>query len=104
MTKTMRSRTFWILTALAERPRNGHGLRRKVSARVTLPVGTMFAILDRLCADGLVEVDRDEWVEGRERRYYRLSAAGDAMLVSPAAREWRESTTPAVTRAELRAA
>ncbi|MDT4988614.1 MAG: hypothetical protein QOI74_2708 [Micromonosporaceae bacterium] len=80
----MREPTFWILTALASQPRHGYGVIQEAAAlsggRVTLQAGTLYAALDRLAAEGLVEVDRDEIVDGRNRRYYRLTSAGASAL------------------------
>ncbi|HEY4456991.1 MAG TPA: helix-turn-helix transcriptional regulator, partial [Pseudonocardiaceae bacterium] len=38
--------------------------------------GTLYTALDRLCGDGWVTVDHEEVVDGRLRRYYRLSDTG----------------------------
>ncbi len=46
----------------------------------------MYTALDRLRADGLIAVDREEIVEGRLRRYYRLTPAGSKRLAAEAAR------------------
>ena len=82
----MREPTFWILTALASEPRHGYGVIQQVSAlsdgEVILQAGTLYAALDRLAADGLVEVDREELVAGRARRYYRLTNGGASALVA----------------------
>ena len=43
---------------------------------VVLRAGTLYAALDRLLAEGLVSVDSEDVVEGRFRRYYRLSTSG----------------------------
>lgn len=79
----MREPTFWILTALASEPRHGYGVIREAAAlsggRVTLQPGTLYAALDRL-DDGLIEVDREEVVDGRTRRYYRLTQPGATAL------------------------
>ena len=48
--------------------------------------GTLYAALDRLDAEGLVEVDHDELVDGRNRRYYRLTSSGAAALTAEAGR------------------
>jgi DNA-binding PadR family transcriptional regulator len=48
--------------------------------RVTLRAGTLYAALDRLTSEGLLTVDREEAVEGRLRRYYRLTDHGIAEL------------------------
>ena len=84
MAASMREPTFWILTALASEPRHGYGMIQSAAAlsgnRVVLQAGTLYAALDRLAADGLVEVDREEFVSGRNRRYYRLTDHGAAVL------------------------
>jgi len=80
----MREPTFWILTALASTPRHGYGVIQEAArlsdGRVTLQAGTLYAALDRLAAEGLVEPDREEVVDGRTRRYYRLTNDGAAAL------------------------
>lgn len=53
---------------------------------MTLRVGTLYGALDRLAAQGLVEVDHEETVDSRLRRYYRLTDAGRAKLAEEAAR------------------
>jgi len=84
MAAPMREPTFWILTALAAEPRHGYGVIQEAAAlsggRVTLQAGTLYAALDRLAAEGLVEVDREELVDGRTRRYYRLTRPGATAL------------------------
>ena len=81
---SMREPTFLILTALAAQPRHGYGIITDVTdlsgGRVKLAPGTLYAALDRLADEGLVEVDREETVSGRMRRYYRLSTTGVAAL------------------------
>ncbi|MEU8295936.1 helix-turn-helix transcriptional regulator [Micromonospora sp. NPDC048909] len=76
----MREPTFLILTALAGGSRHGYGIIQDVAAiseaRVHLLPGTLYTALDRLVAQGLVAHDRDEQVEGRLRRYYRLTQQG----------------------------
>lgn len=76
----MREPTFWILTALASGPRHGYGVILQAATlsdgKVALQAGTLYAALDRLAAEGLVEVDREEIVDGRTRRYYRLTNRG----------------------------
>lgn len=76
--------TFFILTALAEQPLHGYGVMKAVtelsSGRITLRAGTLYAALDRLTEDGLLIVEREEAVEGRLRRYYRLTDDGAAAL------------------------
>jgi len=53
---------------------------------VRLAVGTLYDALDRLAAEGLVVADREERVDGRVRRYYRITGAGREALAADAAR------------------
>ncbi|GLY98902.1 PadR family transcriptional regulator [Actinoplanes sp. NBRC 103695] len=91
MTDTpMREPTFLVLTALAAGPQHGYAVIEDVATmtggRVKLRAGTLYAALDRLRGDGLIEVDREEIVQSRLRRYYRLSASGARALASESAR------------------
>ena len=54
--------------------------------RVQLRAGTLYTALDRLKADGLIDVDREEIVDNRLRRYYRLPPEGGRRLSAEAAR------------------
>lgn len=82
----MREPTFWILTALVEEARHGYAVMQRVSAlsggETRLLPATLYAALDRLAAEGMVEVDREEIVDGRPRRYYRLTDRGGAALTA----------------------
>lgn len=84
VTRPMREPTFWILTALVEQPRHGYGVIQQVAklsgGETRLLPATLYAALDRLAAEGLVEVDREEAVDGRLRRYYRLTEEGGTAL------------------------
>lgn len=75
---------FFILSALAPGPLHGYGVIQAVSqlssGRLQLRAGTLYAALDRLTEDGLLAVDREEAVNGRLRRYYRLTETGAARL------------------------
>ena len=66
-----------ILTALANGSQHGYGIvtdvQRISGGRVRLRPGTLYTALDRLRADELIGVDREEIVDGRLRRYYRLT-------------------------------
>jgi len=53
---------------------------------VRLTAGTLYAALDRLESEGLIEEDREEIVNGRCRRYYRLTSPGHRALQEEAAR------------------
>ena len=86
----MQEATFLILTALADGSQHGYGIITEVQeisgGRVRLRAGTLYTALDRLRADGLIGVDREEVVEGRLRRYYRLTPQGTRRLAAEAAR------------------
>ena len=73
----MQEATFLILTALAAGSQHGYGIITDVQAisgdRVRLRAGTLYTALDRLRADDLIAVDREEIVDNRLRRYYRLT-------------------------------
>jgi DNA-binding PadR family transcriptional regulator len=102
MTKrAMQETTFLILTALAQGPQHGYGIiqdvRRISGERVALRAGTLYGALERLDADGLVAMDREEIVDGRLRRYYRLTDEGSARLAEEAKR-LQESAATALRR------
>lgn len=86
----MQEATFLILTALAAGTQHGYGIigdvARISSGRVRLRAGTLYSALDRLRLDGLIEVDREEVVDSRLRRYYRLTPDGARQLAAEAAR------------------
>jgi DNA-binding PadR family transcriptional regulator len=88
--KQMQEPTFLILTSLAGGPQHGYGIMTDVAqiseCRVRLRAGTLYAALDRLSTDQLLEVDREEIVDTRLRRYYRLTSAGRVRLAAEAAR------------------
>lgn len=100
----MQESTFLILTALAAGSQHGYGIladvRQISEGRVRLRAGTLYTALDRLRADGLVAVDREEIVEGRLRRYYRLTPEGGNALAAEAAR-LRANAAAALSRLDL---
>jgi PadR family transcriptional regulator, regulatory protein PadR len=54
---------------------------------VSLKVGTLYAALDRLQAEGLVVAAGDEVVSGRLRRYFELTEPGAATLAAESERQ-----------------
>lgn len=93
----MQEPTFLILTALAAGPQHGYGIITDVlkisGERVRLRAGTLYAALDRLQGEQLIETDREEVVDGRARRYYRLTIEGAARLSAEAERLRRNADT-----------
>jgi len=104
MAKDMQEPTFLILAALATGPQHGYGIMKEaeqLSSARRLQAGTLYAALERLAGEGLVATDREEVVDARFRRYYRLTEAGARQLTEETAR--RRVQAQAVTR-RLRAA
>ncbi len=54
--------------------------------RVTLKVGSLYAIIERAEGAGLVQHVRDEVVSGRLRRYFALSTSGRERLAEEVSR------------------
>jgi DNA-binding PadR family transcriptional regulator len=96
----MQEPTFLILTALAAEPTHGYGVIRAVEqfsqGDVVLRPGTLYGALDRLTEQGLVEVDHEEAVDGRLRRYYRLTESGATVLAAQVRRLRRNADAAAV--------
>jgi hypothetical protein len=100
--RAMQEATYLILTALASGSQHGYGIIADVSeisdGRVRLRAGTLYTALDRLRADGLIVVDREEIVENRLRRgvahrpgRMRASVHRDVRLVPPPRTAGRDS-------------
>lgn len=102
-TTEMREPTFLVLAALADGRKHGYALIAEAAelsdGRVQLKVGTLYAALDRLGEQNLVEGAGEEIVGGRLRRYYRLTNAGAERLEQEAA---RLASNAANARAKLR--
>ena len=81
-----------LLATLEGGPRHGYAvieaLRQSTSGRLDLPTGTIYPALRRLEAAGLIT---GSWsvVAGRQRREYRLTAAGTRALSGKRA-DWRD--------------
>ena len=105
MTSPLQEPTFLVLTALASGPLHGYGVIQEVAAlsegRVRLRPGTTYAALDRLGEQGLIDLDREEVVDGRLRRYYRLTDAGVHALENEVTR-LRQIATAAAGRLRRR--
>lgn len=81
---------YLVLLSLAEQPRHGYGIVGAVlqltEGATKLGAGTLYGLLDRMGNEGLVEASGEEVVDGRLRRYYRLTNEGSAALVAETAR------------------
>jgi DNA-binding PadR family transcriptional regulator len=91
----MQEPTFLILAALAAQSLHGYGIVQSVAelsdGEVRLRPGTLYGALDRLDQQGMIAVDREQPVDGRLRRYYRLSDSGAAALAEQAQRRRRRA-------------
>lgn len=86
MTTRLTPVTFWILTAIADERRHGYDIIREAvevsEGAVELKITTLYAALDRLGRQGLIRSDGDEIVNGRARRYFRVTAEGADALAA----------------------
>jgi DNA-binding PadR family transcriptional regulator len=86
----MTEATYFILVALLQEPLHGYGIIKRTneqsSGEVRLAVGTLYSALDRLLESGWVTVEREEIVNGRARRYYRISDEGVTAVRAEAVR------------------
>jgi PadR family transcriptional regulator len=86
----MREPTYFVLVSLLDGPLHGYAIMRRAEAlsggRVRLATGTLYTALDRLTADGYVELVREEIVNGRARRSYGLTSPGGSALRAEAVR------------------
>lgn len=89
------ARDWHVLMALSERSLHGYGIMKAVDrdsqGNVAAEVGSLYRVLDRLMADGLVdEVDAPDdaptETRGRPRRYYGLTDGGREVLRQEALR------------------
>ena len=103
-TRPVHETTFLILTALAAGSQHGYGIITDVAEisdrRVKLGAGTLYAALERLTGEGLIEVDREEIVDSRLRRYYRLTSGGAQRLADEAGR-LRSNADAAMSRLRI---
>jgi DNA-binding PadR family transcriptional regulator len=106
--KGLRAPAVLVLTSLAGGPQHGYAVIEDVlrisEGKVRLHTGTLYALLDRLRESGLIEVDREEIVSSRLRRYYRLTSAGAERLASEAAQMQRTAEAAASRLRQLRPA
>jgi DNA-binding PadR family transcriptional regulator len=92
----MQEPSFLILTSLAAGAKHGYAVSQDVKrlseGRVVVRAGTLYTALDRLTEEGLVEVTGEEVIEGRLRRYYRLTDGGALRLADEAQRMRRNAS------------
>ncbi|NRQ40388.1 PadR family transcriptional regulator [Nonomuraea sp. NN258] len=81
---------YFVLTALRGGPLHGHAISKSIQelsgGRVKPSVGTLYGILERLNERGVIAVDREETVNGRNRRYFRITDQGQTLVEAEARR------------------
>src|SRR3954466_2800744 len=86
----MRPASYFVLAALIERPLHGYAIVRRAAelsgGEVRPSTGTLYAVLERALADGLVVAGEPYVAGGRARRDYTLTSAGRAALEAQAQR------------------
>ena len=86
----MREPTYFVLASLLDGPLQGYAIIRRAEhlsgGRLRLATGTLYTALDRLTAEGYVELVREEIVNGRMRRSYGLTPPGAGALRAEAER------------------
>jgi PadR family transcriptional regulator, regulatory protein PadR len=86
----VREPTYFVLASLLDGPLHGYAIIQRAEelsgGRVRLATGTLYAALDRLAAEGQVELVREEIVHGRARRSYGLTPSGSGALRAEALR------------------
>ncbi len=86
----VREPTFLVLAALAGGQKHGYAIIQEVESlsggHTVLRPGSLYATLDRLAREGYIEKAGEEVVEGRLRRYYRLSKQGTRLLAAESER------------------
>ncbi len=101
----MTEQALYILASLACGECHGYGIARDAEelsdGRVRLSAGTLYGALNRLADDGLVEPAGERQVQGRRRRYYRITGLGQTALANEVE---RLRATAAALGARVRAA
>lgn len=86
----LREPTYFVLASLLAGPLHGYAIVKRAEelsgGRVRLATGTLYTALDRLTADGHVELVSEETVAGRIRRSYGLTPDGATALRAEAQR------------------
>lgn len=81
---------YFILAALMDGPLHGYGIikaaEQATDGRLRIAVGTLYGALERLERAGLAAAGHEEIVDGRARRYYRLTEEGAEALSREALR------------------
>jgi DNA-binding PadR family transcriptional regulator len=105
--RALREPSYFILASLLDGPLHGYRIAEQAeklsSGRVRITTGTLYGALDRLAEEGAIAVDREQTVDGRQRRYYKLTALGSQVFAAEALRlkEAAEVVSTRVRKARL---
>lgn len=85
MVTSMREPTYFMLVALAPgEPMHGYAIAKRAQelsdGSVKITAGTLYGALDRLVEQGAIVLDHEGEVNGRKRRYYRITDHGSSEL------------------------
>ena len=77
---------YLVLTSLIPKPLYGYAIRRDIMERteglIKPGLASLYDVLHRLLNDGLIEKDKDEVIDGRVRRTYRITGLGEHAIAS----------------------
>lgn len=100
----LRPPSYFTLAALIDGPLHGYAIMRRTSelsdGSVHVSTGTLYSIIERALAEGMVVAGDPYVVAGRERRDYALTMAGRVLLQEESDRLARAAQT---VRAQLKA-
>jgi DNA-binding PadR family transcriptional regulator len=81
---------FHVLLALGEGPSHGYAIGKDVEqrsgGRLDPTTGTLYQVLQRLAADGLIAAAKTPATEDERRKYFALTARGRRAAAEEAAR------------------
>lgn len=82
-----------ILSVLSSQPLHGYEIARRIERQtqgaLRFTLASLYPLLYRMESRGWLSASWGETPAGRERRYYRMTAAGRKKL-APLRKEWRE--------------
>lgn len=82
-----------ILSVLASQPLHGYEIARRIERQtqgaLRFTLASLYPLLYRMESRGWLRATWGETPAGRERRYYRITAAGRKKL-APLRKEWKE--------------
>lgn len=87
---SLREPSYFVLAALLDGRLHGYAVVKRVEelsgGQVKLAAGSLYSVIDRLLGEGWIAADGEEIVNGRARRYYRLTDDGHRVLAGEADR------------------